>query len=1073
MDKSKVSLKQIYKDFKLRYNVNEARKFLDLDKNTPKGEVNNQLRELYNATNPKGYSYEIRFSTNYLEQGLNKKWILSPTENHTYRFYSEKKYKLRPFVYDEYDTKNNKEYRNLKVQPNKYANTRADYKSDKFWNVPDRVKKDILLVGSGSQKIYNIKSMKTTPMRYLSAVNIKNIRLYQAKVLLPYREFNGFKDTGKGECVAETILHHIQKNNSNKKQTKQKVIDKLEHYKDLGEEPIEYRFEEIEYENPDDTIGKGYTPIAIIKTLEDYGVRGRLLDINYNDFIQTNNYNYGKYNKHIPSFAGICYGGHLYYCDDEKILRSLSARKVATDLGVSGFTADVKPIKEKEKEIHNTKDLQKYFIEQFKQDNTIRTISTRNGNIVRIDYEDKIVYANPDKNEMIKMLGDDFDNETFSSYGKKLFEETFTDHKESEFIKDVFDKLNIHGNIVKTFNNPTEGEVIEYDINKCRTSCLLDNKLGDYEVFDVYNNIEEYDEGGIKKGLYYVMPHEQPSLYYLRGEGWYSGDFIKKGLEYGEECEINYQLLATDTLPKNYFKKFVKDVIKKHPNPRHYKDIINKMIGNLGKTKSKLEKGYIEESYELAVSAFWGNNKERLGFITDEDIDYQNWRKIKSNNTEIKQISIDGNTFYNVFTTETTTLYKNNLPIFNKILENEYLKLYELIKKAEGNLITIKTDAIIIDGCYNELPTNDLIGGIKKKILNRDTIPIIDGVFIDRDRDMGDLELPYNIKEETIDNVPTFENESYCITGLAGYGKSYEINKMELANDKSTIKLGFSNVSKENISSEDNIAHTINSYFGINFNTGEVKESKLKNLKNIKTIIITEVFMTPPYLMSLLYKIKIKFPEIRFICEGDPEQTRPVKYENVNWFNTKLFHTLVGGNIVKLTINKRNNQTENYYKAINNDKVEDKFYGFREPQKVNITKTNKKRMEINKIMMDKDIDTIEILHNDKHYVKGQDVKININTPIMCIRNNKKNNVFNGKRYSIQEITDEKIIINEVEYSYDEFMKNFVVCYAMTNHKIQGLTINENYNIYEWNMMTGRERYTAFSRLGHNCILKII
>ena len=53
------------------------------------------------------------------------------------------------------------------------------------------------------------------------------------------------------------------------------------------------------------------------------------------------------------------------------------------------------------------------------------------------------------------------------------------------------------------------------------------------------------------------------------------------------------------------------------------------------------------------------------------------------------------------------------------------------------------------------------------------------------------------------------------------------------------------------------------------------------------------------------------------------------------------------------------------------------------------------------------------------------------------------------------------------------MKNFVVCYAMTNHKIQGLTINENYNIYEWNMMTGRERYTAFSRLGHNCILKII
>ena len=1074
MDNTKVSLEQIYKDFQLRYNVNEARKFLNLDKNTPRKDVNNQLRELYDTQNPRGYVYAIRFKTQFLQFDKKKNYYLSNPEKHTFRFFSENNHTLkRPFIYDVIDIKTlNKKLKNkIPVPSGKYTNSYTTYISDILWNIPDKAKREIEKIGSGSKKMYEIVSISKTPMRYLSAVDIKNIKLYNAKCYLPYKEFNGFKDTGKGQCVAETILYHIQKKNRNKKQTLEKVIDVLERYKnDEDEEDIEYCFDEMDYENPEDNKGKGYTPLQIINTLQHYNCRGRLLDINYNDFIQTNNFNNEKFDKNLSSFLGICYGGHLYYCEDEKLIKSFSQRKVSEELGVGYKPETKKPKKEKEKEIHNVKDLTDYYIEQYKKDNTIRNILTCNGDIVRIDYDDKIILANPDKDEMIKMIGEEnFKNQNFCNYGKKLFEVEFTEHKQSEFIKDVFDKLKKHGNIVKSFNNPIGGDIIEYDINKCRTSCLLNNKLGDYEIFDVYSNIEKYD-GKIKKGLYYVIPHDDDSLFYLRGEAWYSGDFIKKGLKYGENCDIEYQILATDTLPKDYFKNFTKEIIKDYPN--HYKILINTLIGNLGKTKSKLEKGYIEKDYELAVSAFWNNNDDKLGFICETEIDKNNWKNIKNNYTNISPISIDDETHYNIFTTESTTLYKNDLPIFNKILENEYLKLYDLIKKAEGNLISIKTDAIIIDGCYNKLKTNNLIGGIKKTLINPETIS-----FYEHKQnykiDMGDIDLEYNVKEESIDNVPTFENESYCILGLAGYGKSYEINKMELANDKSTIKLGFSNVSKENISSEENLSHTINSYFSVNFTTGKVKESKLKNLKNIKTIIITEVFMTPPYLMSLLYKIKKEFPEIRFICEGDPEQTRPVGNEDVNWLNSKLFHTLVDANLVKLTINKRNNQTENYFKAINGDEVEDKFYGFREPQKVNITRTNQKRIEINKIMMDKDINTIEILHNDKHYEKGQDVKINISTPIMCIKNNKTNNVFNGKRYSIQEITDEYIKINNVEYSYDDFMKNFVVCYAMTNHKIQGLTIHEDYNIYEWNMMSSRERYTAFSRMGHNCILKII
>ena len=43
----KLSLKEVYKDFGLRYDLREARKLLDLPKNTPRKVINDTLREFY------------------------------------------------------------------------------------------------------------------------------------------------------------------------------------------------------------------------------------------------------------------------------------------------------------------------------------------------------------------------------------------------------------------------------------------------------------------------------------------------------------------------------------------------------------------------------------------------------------------------------------------------------------------------------------------------------------------------------------------------------------------------------------------------------------------------------------------------------------------------------------------------------------------------------------------------------------------------------------------------------------------------------------------------------------------
>ena len=56
----------------------------------------------------------------------------------------------------------------------------------------------------------------------------------------PYTQFNGFKDTGDGLCVPETMLHHLKVNGRNKKLTLEKVIETLEEVYPDDDDDYEY-----------------------------------------------------------------------------------------------------------------------------------------------------------------------------------------------------------------------------------------------------------------------------------------------------------------------------------------------------------------------------------------------------------------------------------------------------------------------------------------------------------------------------------------------------------------------------------------------------------------------------------------------------------------------------------------------------------------------------------------------------------------------------------------------------------------------------------------------------------------
>ena len=1091
-------LKTIYKELGINYDLRAARKYLKVDTKLPRLEVNRLLKEKYNEQNPSGYIYTLYATSYSIKLDKKKKeYVLTAPQKISVSFYKDgkmKKYRAK--------TCSVKVNVDKDVATNYTAISLTDFVDfNVYCNVPKDVKETLINEGLGSEKVIDVIKLGAKATRRYN-VNEEETILFNSSLLLPHHQFNNFKDSGQNKCVPETILHHIKLNDRNKKIKLENIIDKLNEYDgkcdgyDSDDELIPQPLGKVEpntecetdfadWENPEGSIEDGtcgYTGRAVIQVLRDFNIRGRLVDINMNQFIHTNNFE--DYDKHTKVFIGLCYDNHLFYCDDDKLITSLGNKLKEGAKG--SFEKMVYTKKNEEvtytKEYIETTDLGCIFKEQFLTDNTIRQIKTYNGKITQINYPDKHVIANKDLTLMKEIIGDDFDNENLTNYGVKLFNEFIDEpHIKSEFNHEVLKQLTKHGNIVKMVNEPTQGKILEVDINKCRTDCLMNNRLGCYEVFGCHNDIKaktvshtelRSNLNSLKKGLYFINTTD--TTLFMRGNCWYSGDFLKYAIKHNIAFTVTHQLLCDKQLDANYFKKYVKNVVTKNPN--HYKHIINNFIGRLGKTETNFTSGYIETDFDKACQAFYAS--DNYGVLYEDNLDSKKIKALKGKISNVDVLEINDNKkLYIVEVNTFKTDLNNDLPIYNKVLENEYIRLFEMINKVGGNLIKISTDAISVDGNYNmaNIKFSDVIGGYKycyvENVAERQS-----HYEMNKTLDLN-TKIQWNISEETTNGV-TYPSGSFLMTALAGFGKSYYIKQLDCFNDTKTLRLGFTNCSVANIETDEALANTFHSYFGIDYKTTKVNEKKINNLKNINTIIITEIFMTPKVIMNVLINIKKSFQNIRFICEGDPEQNRAVGEEHIDWINTTLLHSLCDGNMIKLTINKRNNETENYHKIINDKPLDAKYYKHRDPQNLNITRTNMKRKELNELMMNKQTTTNHIILYDEieHYEKGQDVYLNMNTPIMAIRTI-KDKLRNGKMYKItgfDMINDETGVYVEDEFYSDElFMKTFVVAYACTGHKIQGLTIKEDYNIYEWGKMTPRERYTAFSRCVNGDKVRIV
>ena len=90
-------------------------------------------------------------------------------------------------------------------------------------------------------------------------------------------------------------------------------------------------------------------------------------------------------------------------------------------------------------------------------------------------------------------------------------------------------------------------------------------------------------------------------------------------------------------------------------------------------------------------------------------------------------------------------------------------------------------------------------------------------------------------------------------------------------------------------------------------------------------------------------------------------------------------------------------------------------------------------------------------------------------PIIARVNRKSLEIANNECFTIDELTDEDVIIsNEMKsrlaIPVGDFIKTFNLAFCITIHKSQGATFNQKYTIYEWSdRMTNKLKYVAISR----------
>ena len=212
----------------------------------------------------------------------------------------------------------------------------------------------------------------------------------------------------------------------------------------------------------------------------------------------------------------------------------------------------------------------------------------------------------------------------------------------------------------------------------------------------------------------------------------------------------------------------------------------------------------------------------------------------------------------------------------------------------------------------------------------------------------------FNITKDVEDNnfLPLIRKiikklNSCFITGIAGSGKTTLINQLKTYMEKK--KITYTLLTPTNISALLIGGETLDK-FACKLRSKEIIDNLVKDY-----VIVDEISMCKELFYKMLSVIKRFKPETKFILSGHFKQFLAVKdrvgEQNENYYkNSEIFHDLTESNVVLLSTCRRADK-KHFELCSNSDNVKASDYNNNFCD-LHICYTNKKRIELNRIMMD-------------------------------------------------------------------------------------------------------------------------
>lgn len=365
------------------------------------------------------------------------------------------------------------------------------------------------------------------------------------------------------------------------------------------------------------------------------------------------------------------------------------------------------------------------------------------------------------------------------------------------------------------------------------------------------------------------------------------------------------------------------------------------------------------------------------------------------------------------------------------------------------------------------------------------------------------------------------QNENLFLTGSAGTGKSYTINKIVRYFEDNNILYGLTALTGCAASLIN--GQTIHSYLslGINKSLNDIYKDlntkyifKLRLLKSLNSLIIDEVSMMSNELLELidgLFKIIksniLPFGGIQIIMVGDFHQLPPIKgnycFTSPIWDDLNM-NIVILTNLIrqkddlvlqeileemrtgKITDNTYNILEKLQEKEFDNDVKPTKLF----PINTNVDKLNTR--EFNKLVKINNNQTKIYKAYSKYKndtINSYDICLTLNAQIMVIRNiSVENHLVNGTRGIVVGLLDTTVIIKDINgiihniNYYTDINKNcknnisfmpLKLAYAISIHKSQGSSIDCLELDLGEDIFVSGQTYTALSRATNINNIKII